>query len=1200
MDDAPQPSLLQQEVFFAALERDDPGARADFLDHACEGQPELRRWVEEEIHKQIGVTHDVGVFPMMQAAPEDTAWRQTSPETEALLASLKPEEAGDYIGVYKLLEPLGEGGFGDVWKAGQEQPVRRQVALKIIRLGMNSREIMARFAQERQALAMMDHPGIAKVFDAGTTPFGRPYFAMELVRGVPITDYSEAERLPIAQRLELFVQVCLAVQHAHQKGIIHRDLKPSNVLVALHDGVPTPKVIDFGIAKATQQQRLTELTLVTQADFFLGTPLYMSPEQIGGGGTDIDTRSDIYSLGVMLYTLLTGHTPIDPETLEGCDFDEMIRRVRDEDLPRPTTRLRGLSPAALLEVTQTRRSSAARLMQTVRGDLEWICMKALEKDRRRRYASVNALATDIQHFLLNEPVTAHPPSRLYVLRKLATRHRRTFTAAGMIFLTILLGLIFGWREAVRAKRSEQRAMRARAEESRQHQHAVGQALHAEQEAAAARLSEYAADLDLAHQSILAGDLGRAAQLLDKHRPAPGEPDLRGFSWRYLQRLALGDEHTAFASLGEPASALAFSSDGKLLAVGGTTKVIVSDVQSRQPLATLHVGAGTLAFLPGGKLLVAVDKGTVHLWRTTDWSEQGSWVDGTASGALSPDGMHLAVVCPDGVRVRSTVTWQEERFLPGAASPIAFSPNGKMLAGDSVSGLTLWRLDNGKGLVLTGSAGLFSNTALAFFHPVRSIVFTPDGTTLIAPQNWLSDRGIFLLRAWNTVTGQEMAAAANDPNRPEHTGAIAALAISPDGSLLATTSLDHTVRLWDRARRASIATLKGHHAEVIGCAFSPDGQTVATCDRLGQVYAWPVQRGKVEDTLPGVVRVLGFSKDGKTLAVLTQDNAVVFYDADTKEPGRRFLLEKGPAGVPTPVAVSASLRLVVQGLEDGYVKVWNTETAEVRKVISSDRAVDLVAFAADDETLISGSPGRPLNARNLRTGKDVSLPFEAQRVAISPDGQLLTVISSTFASTNSPAHGRAVNGSALKELPADGPPVDIPDLEPSVSHPKGTSLWDLATSTLRARLAVESRYITDGAFSPDGHLFAAAISDNTIQLWDTKAGGLMGICKGHKQVVTAVAISPDGKTLASASEDGTLRLWNVATQQEFFSVPDLGDRVRELNFSPDNRMLVATCVLGAHAGQLRFYCTSLEGKTESTAGNGVREQQISTPSKAMVP
>src|SRR4029434_6076991 len=299
-----------------------------------------------------------------------------SPVMEANLSGLKPEEVGDRIGPYKLREQIGEGGFGVVWVAEQRVPVRRTVALKIIKMGMDTREVVARFEQERQALAMMDHPNIARVFDAGATEHGRPFFVMELVRGIKITDYCDQAKLPTADRLQLFIQVCHAVQHAHQKGIIHRDLKPSNILVTLHDGVPVPKVIDFGVAKATQQ-RLTDLTLCTQCEQMIVTPLYMSPEQAEMSGLDIDTRTDIYALGVLLYELLTGRTPFDPEVLMKAGLDEIRRVIREQEPPRPSTAVSTMAADAMNVVAQHRHSESTKLIGLLRGDLDWIVMKAI-------------------------------------------------------------------------------------------------------------------------------------------------------------------------------------------------------------------------------------------------------------------------------------------------------------------------------------------------------------------------------------------------------------------------------------------------------------------------------------------------------------------------------------------------------------------------------------------------------------------------------------------------------------------------------------------------------------------------------------------------------------------------------------------------------------------------------------------------------
>jgi len=360
------------------------------------------------------------------------------------------EGPGMRIGRYKLLQLIGEGGFGVVYMAEQEEPIHRKVALKIIKLGMDTKQVIARFEAERQALALMDHPNIARVFDAGATDTGRPYFVMELVKGIPITEYCDKNNLDTKKRLELFIDVCKAVQHAHQKGIIHRDIKPSNVMITLHDGKPVPKIIDFGIAKATQQ-RLTEKTLFTEYRQFIGTPEYMSPEQAEMSGLDVDTRTDIYSLGVLLYELLTGTTPFETDKLRSAAYDEIRRIIRENDPPRPSTRLSTLGEA-LTDIAKHRDAQPGELRKIVHGDLDWVAMKALEKDRTRRYETANELAKDIERHLGDEPVSAGPPSVRYRLHKFVRRHRTAVAAGLLVAAAIVAGFIVSTVMYFRAER----------------------------------------------------------------------------------------------------------------------------------------------------------------------------------------------------------------------------------------------------------------------------------------------------------------------------------------------------------------------------------------------------------------------------------------------------------------------------------------------------------------------------------------------------------------------------------------------------------------------------------------------------------------------------------------------------------------------------------------------------------------------------
>ncbi len=556
-----------KQIFLDAIEKYTPDQWPGYLEEACGEDAALRRRVEVllEAHRSDASLLD-------EPAIEIEATIEHSPLAE---------RPGVDIGPYKLLEQIGEGGFGVVFLAEQTRPVRREVAMKVVKAGMDTKEVIARFEAERQALAMMDHPNIAKVLDAGTTESGRPYFVMELVQGIPINEYCDQCKLTTRERLELFVLVCQAVQHAHQKGVIHRDIKPSNVLIAMQDGTPTPKIIDFGVAKAINQ-RLTENTLKTRFAQIIGTPLYMSPEQAELSPLGVDTRSDIYSLGVLLYELLTGTTPFEKDRLQSASFDELRQIIREEEPPRPSTRISTLSADLASTVADRHRTDVRQLQQTVRGDLDWLVMKAMEKDRNRRYESASSLARDVERYLFDEPVEACPPSTIYLLRKFVRRNKPAIATLAIVTIALLIGSGLAWWQAIRASVERNRAVAAEAAAEAEAARSVQVARFLQDMLAAAgpsvargrdatllrevlaQTSERVAQ-DLKGQSEVQGDLwytlGITYQDIGDHRLAvdmlqhavtsyrksPGQPNTKlarslarlGFSQSYLEKVSEG-------------------------------------------------------------------------------------------------------------------------------------------------------------------------------------------------------------------------------------------------------------------------------------------------------------------------------------------------------------------------------------------------------------------------------------------------------------------------------------------------------------------------------------------------------------------------------------------------------------------------------------------------------------------------------------
>ena len=982
-------------------------------------------------------------------------------------------------------------------------------------------------------------------------------------------------------RVELFLNVCEAVHHAHQKGILHRDLKPSNILVEQPEGsrVPVPKVIDFGIAKAIAG-RLTDQTLYTALDQWVGTPAYMSPEQAAGGGSDIDTRADIYSLGVLLYQLLTGQTPFETRDLLAQGFDEMRRTIREVEPERPSARVKRLTRLGVASGTSgDAPATGARHapLPPPPGDIDWIVMKCLEKERARRYETVDSLSLDLRRWLNHETVSARPPSTVNRVRKWIRRNRTTVTAAGAVLLALLGGLIASTTMYVREKRARGDVEVQRAVSDQQRR---GFQEHA-----------YASDMKLAQHLVESHDLEHALEILERHRPTtPGMEDLRGFEWRYLWQACQGSAHdTLPGEVGMPWT-LVTSPDGTFVAAasdnGPDAGVTLWKFDTREIVARLEFDpdldgdAAGAVFDDQGRWLVTACHRRVKFFETGTWREVPELTLTNASGPIDLRGDTLVTTVlghmEDPTRLDGLVVWdlrtRTPTPIPDVAGPPTLSPDGQRLLLRTDEGLEIRRLDapTVPGTRLVGSKGVLVHGS-GYGSLKREVAFSPNGRWIAAP-GVANERGDLPLLVWDAATGRRI----DEDRLVGHTAKIHGVAWAPNSRRIATASADGTLRVWDLEGGTEPIILAGHLSEPWCVTFHPRQNSLISSSIAtwrDEVKIWPLDRLKSGPEVDQEWFPIGLSPEGERVLLVTKDREVLVRERTSGRILHRF---PGPPGLPPIDSETSPLCRVgagdrqagFLGYANGQVASWNPGSDTFPRLFQAhDGAVNAIAVIADAGMLVTAGEDRNLRWWRLDDGRLVRsnlLDHPVTALAVSPDGKTLMSASGERAVPGHADSGfqlsewNAVTGQLRSTEPLPGITSDLgysPDgawlavaATDAEGHPK-THLLNLRSRTWRGHLDGIGRRLD---FSPDGsHLLIWS------KLWDLRSDPPRAKkLSGHRQMIMNQTFSPDARTVVSTGDDGTVRLWSVATGQEMLSFVERGRSFDSPVFSADGSVLAA--------------------------------------------